>query len=174
MYIKRHTWGGNGAKDKEHWDDDRWWNADEVDWSWCDDCPQWIWLMSEEDYNKEYKKTMYILSLARHTLQSEGKRGLVTVHTSYSGDRIWSCPIRFEIWIYCLATLYWWRTRIQSALCCLQLPVTFFCNYCIPTEQLAIRMVTRPSFSWDWRVWLARLVHSMEHTFHVKVMYLPY
>ena len=22
-----------------------------------------------------------------------------------------------------------------------------FCNYCIPTEQLAVRMVTRPSFS---------------------------
>ena len=36
-----------------------------------------------------------------------------------------------------------------------------FCNYCIPTEQL-YSMVTRPSFSWDWRVWLARLVTTVQ------------
>ena len=62
-----------------------------------------------------------------HTPQSEGKRGLVTVHTtSCSGDRIWSRPIRFEIWIYCLAMLYWRRTCIQSAPHYLRLSVTFF------------------------------------------------
>ena len=56
----------------------------------------------------------------------EGKRGLVTVHTtSCSSDRIWSRPIRFEIWIYCLATLYWRRTCIQLAPHCLRLPMTF-------------------------------------------------
>ena len=37
-------------------------------------------------------------SLARHTLQSQEKEGLVTSRTtSCSGDRIWSRPIRFEI-----------------------------------------------------------------------------
>ena len=39
-----------------------------------------------------------LCSLASHTLQSQEKEGLVTMHTtSYSGDRIWSRPIRSEI-----------------------------------------------------------------------------
>ena len=51
-------------------------------------------------------KTLPSFSLASHTLKSQEKEGLVTMHTtSCSGDRIWSCPIRSEIWIYCLATI---------------------------------------------------------------------
>ena len=46
-----------------------------------------------------------LCSLASHTLQSQEKEGLVTMHTSCSGDRIWSRPIRSEILIYCLATI---------------------------------------------------------------------
>ena len=77
--------------------------------------------------------------------------------TSCSGDQNWSRPIRFEIWIYCLATLYWRRARNIVGPALFAVTRDVFCNYCIPTEQLAVRMVTRPSFSWDWRVWLARL-----------------
>ena len=44
---------------------------------------------------------LWKISLARHTPQSQGKRGLVTMRTtSCSGDQIWSRPIRFEIWIF--------------------------------------------------------------------------
>ena len=109
---------------------------------------------------------MFTNSLARHTPQSEGKRGLVTMRTtSCSGDQNWSRPIRFEIWIYCLATLYWRRARNTVSPALFAITRDMFCNYCIPTEQLAVRMVTRPSFSWDWRVWLARLVSPMVEIF---------
>ena len=41
---------------------------------------------------------MLAASLAHHTPQSQGKRGLVTMRTtSCTGDQIWSRPIRFEI-----------------------------------------------------------------------------
>ena len=75
------------------------------------------------------------ISLACHTPQSKGKRCLVTAHTSCFGDMIWSHPIRFKIWIIT------WQCFTGGA----------------RTVGPALFVVTRPSFSWDWRVWLARL-----------------
>ena len=66
-------------------------------------------------------------SLARHTPQSEEKRGLVIVHTqrvvlATGFGRIQS-DSRFEFIAWKCFT---GGVRIQSAPCCLQLPVTFF------------------------------------------------
>ena len=89
-------------------------------------------------------------SLARHTLQSAGKEGLVTSRTtSCSGDRIWSRPIRFEILNLLLSNaLLAAREHIASS-AWFAVTRDVFCNYCIPPEQLVVREATRPSFPAD-------------------------
>ena len=140
------------------------WGADRLSTSTLTICSHRRWTRqhhtaSEHQIGRSMARcAWYNISLARHTPQSEGKRGLVTMRTSCSGDQNWSRPIRFEIWVYCLATLYWRRARNAVGPALFAVIRDVFCNYCILTEQLAVRMVTRPSFSWDWRVWLVRLV----------------
>ena len=86
-------------------------------------------------------------SLARHTLQSQEKEGLVTSRTtSCSGDRIWSRPIRFEILNLLLSNALL-AARAYSRPAWFAVTRDVFCNYCIPPEQLVVREVTRPSFS---------------------------
>lgn len=71
----------------------------------------------------EWSCTMCKCSIAHHTSQSEGKRDLVTVRSSCSGDSIWSRPIRFEIaW----QRFCWRLVHILLVPRCLRLPVTFY------------------------------------------------
>ena len=93
--------------------------------------PDWVnlWNFIYKQLNIMLYLTYYSFysRLLRHTPQSEGKRGLVTMRTtSCTGDQNWSRPIRFEIWIYCLATLYWRRACNAVGLHCWRLPMTCF------------------------------------------------
>ena len=58
-------------------------------------------------------------------------------------------PIRFKILNLLLSNALFRRARLQPAAQFLRLSVTFFCNYCVPREQLAVCKVTRPLFPCD-------------------------
>ena len=87
-------------------------------------------IFSSGDMNVYWTRTtLTFFSLARHTLQSAGKEGLVTSRTtSCSGDRIWLRPIRFETLNLLLSNaLLAARAHIAGpGPRGLRLPVTFF------------------------------------------------
>ena len=101
----------------------------------------------------------YMYSLACHTPQSQGKRGLVIMRTtSCSGDQIWLRPIGFEIWIYCQATPCLQRARVWPAMLFLRLSVTSFAIIAFHENDSLYAWSPDPSFLiCDWGVWRARL-----------------